>query len=195
MVSLWSATAQGVRRVSHLTIWGVKWPCWQGLGFIMGQRLEFVPLHLYWAVFIYLFWRVDNKSIPYWQTRYTNNTSSIFIELLVLIQFCLVIPCWTNICGFGFFIFFPTPKNCLVENASYMSVSVSVFSHVLTCGRFLYANHECWYICMYKESLPTLPNPPFLKFGTYLFSPGFISRQGMCKQSRSSAIFLKACCR
>lgn len=125
----------------------------------MQQRLEFAPLHLYWAVFVAPLCPVDKKSIPYWQTPDTNGTSSRFMELLVLIQFCLVIPCWTHSCVFGFFTFFPTPKNCLVEDALHVSASMSVFSHVE--GFFMLTLSVDIY--MYRESLATLPNPSFLK--------------------------------
>lgn len=137
MVSLWPATAQGLWKGSHLPVWGLKYFNVAMLtGFRLCHRTEvgvclrFVPLHLYWAVSVAPLCPVDYKSIPQWQTPYTNNTSSRFMELLFLIQFCLVIPCWKNICGFGFFTFFPTPKTCLVENTLHMSLPVSMFSHV-----------------------------------------------------------------
>lgn len=159
----------------------------------MGQGLEFVPLHLHWALFVTPLCPMGNKPIPYWQTHYTNNTSSRFMELLVLIQFCQVIPCWTNICGFGFLTFFPAPKICLVGNALHTSALVSVHLHV--AGFFMLTmSVDYIYICIRRVWLHC-QIPPFWKFGPYLFSPVFISRQGMRKQSHSSAIPVKVCCR
>lgn len=63
-------------------------------------------------------------------------------------------------------------------------------------GRFLYANHQYWDVdvCTRRAWL-CCQIPPSWKLGIYLNSHGFISRQGSSEQNRSSAIFVKACCR
>lgn len=147
MASLWPTIAQGVWWGSHFTVWVMKyfiWPHSLGLGFSLGLRLEFVPLRLYRDVFVALLLGSFAASVL-WLTNLFHIGRFLILMALPLGSWnCLhwsnlVIPFWTHILVFGFCMFFPTPKNCFVENATHNSNVIPLWgcSHRLQMACFL----------------------------------------------------------